>query len=327
MHNSLHTLLANVIDYAGLFPPAMLRLDQAMRNYAAYRETAEGWMLGRFICPTWRLSELAPFHDELFAHGHPFVFSVLGRGGNTRSEFLSHLGDDLRDIAAFRERHGPRVVVDVLEFRLPADLLGQKSATTSLVAECAALIEKDGPPSLKPFFECPVRDNWRGEVETALAALADDHRVAVRETRHRCHQAGFKLRCGGLESTAFPSSEQVGFVLTAARSHSVPLKLTAGLHHPIRHFDATVQANMHGFLNVLVAAVLSATHHLDEKTVSRIIDCTDAGEFIFATTWMRWQDLSADEGEIGAARHGVLLSFGSCSFDEPREDLRSLHLL
>jgi hypothetical protein len=327
MRESLQTLLAGVIDYAGLFPPAMLLLDQAMRNYAAYRATPEAWMLGRFICPTWRLAELAPFHDELFVHGHPFVFAVLGRGGSTRDEFLAHLGNDLRDIAAFRDRHGPRVVVDVLEARLPADVLGQQSAAASLFTECAALIEKNGPPSLKPFFECPLRENWRGEVASILAALAEDHRLALQRPRHRCHQAGFKLRCGGLEAAAFPTSEQVGFVLTAARSHSIPLKCTAGLHHPLRHFDASIQSNMHGFLNVLVAAVLGATHHLDEKTVCRIIDCTEADRFVFANTWLRWQDLSADAGEIGACRHGVLLSFGSCSFDEPRDDLRSLHLL
>jgi hypothetical protein len=327
MRESLQTLLANVIDYAGLFPPAMLPLGQAMRNYAAYRGTQEAWMLGRFICPTGRLAELAPFHDELFVHGHPFVFSVLGRGGATRSEFLAHLADDLRDVAAFAERHGPRVVVDVLETRLPPDVLGQRQSTASLFAESAALIEKDGPPALKPFYECPLREQWRGEVESTLAALSEDHRLAIRAPRHRCHQAGFKLRCGGLEAAAFPSSEQVAFVLTAARAHSVPLKLTAGLHHPLRHFDSSVQANMHGFLNVLVAAVLGATHHLDEKTTCQIIDCTDASQFHFANTWLGWQDLSADEGEIGACRHGALLSFGSCSFDEPREDLRSLHLL
>ena len=36
--------------------------------------------------------------------------------------------------------------------------------------------------------------------------------------------------------------------------------------------------------------------------------------------------LSADEGEIGACRHSVLLSFGSCIFDEPRDHLRMIKL-
>lgn len=38
-----------MIDYAGVFPPAALPLDQALANYARYRALPEGWMLGRFV--------------------------------------------------------------------------------------------------------------------------------------------------------------------------------------------------------------------------------------------------------------------------------------
>ena len=325
MRESLRTLLANAIDYAGLFPPAKLLLDQAIRHYAADRGSPEAWMLGRFVINASRLAELAPFHDELFAHGKPFSFSILGRGGNTVAEFLAGLREDLRDIAGFRERHGAHVIPDVYEVRLPAEVLGQQPGILALLVEIAALIEEHGPPSLKPFFECPLRENWRGEVDSPLAALAEDARTA--RHRHRYHHAGFKLRCGGLDAAAFPTTQQVAFILTAARTHGVPLKLTAGLHHPIRRFDAGVGAKMHGFLNILTAAVLGATHHLEEGVLCRILECEDAKEFDFESSWLRWDGLSADEGEIGACRHGVVQSFGTCSFDEPRADLKALHLL
>src|SRR5438445_13553439 len=61
MRRSLRALLEGVIDYAGLFPPAKLPMEQAIRNYARYRREQEGWMLGRFLCPASRLAELAPF--------------------------------------------------------------------------------------------------------------------------------------------------------------------------------------------------------------------------------------------------------------------------
>src|SRR5262249_51270542 len=98
MHASLRALLAGVIDYAGLFPPAKLPLDQAVRNYARYRTEPESWMLGRFVCPAARLAEFAPFHDELFAHGPPFVFSALGQGGKDVAEFLVNLRADLEAV-------------------------------------------------------------------------------------------------------------------------------------------------------------------------------------------------------------------------------------
>jgi len=44
-------LLAGLIDYAGVFPPAALPLDQAVANYARYRTSPETWMLGRFVLP------------------------------------------------------------------------------------------------------------------------------------------------------------------------------------------------------------------------------------------------------------------------------------
>jgi len=44
-------LLAGLIDYAGVFPPAALPLDQALANYARYRTSREAWMLGRFVLP------------------------------------------------------------------------------------------------------------------------------------------------------------------------------------------------------------------------------------------------------------------------------------
>ena len=68
---SLQALLQGVIDYAGLFPPASLSLDESIRNYARYLREPDRWMLGRFICPAARLSELPPYLDELFAEGEP----------------------------------------------------------------------------------------------------------------------------------------------------------------------------------------------------------------------------------------------------------------
>jgi hypothetical protein len=116
----LRLLLTQILDYAGLFPPAGLPLDQAIRNYATYRTCAEAWMLGRFICPASRLAELAPFVPGLSSGGEPLAISALGRGGARASEFLTGLGADLDAIAAFRQAHGSRVRVEVLEVRLPA---------------------------------------------------------------------------------------------------------------------------------------------------------------------------------------------------------------
>jgi hypothetical protein len=65
MSPSLRELLNGIIDYAGLFPPANLPLDEAVRNYARYRTEPESWMLARFVCPARRLAELNTHRSEL----------------------------------------------------------------------------------------------------------------------------------------------------------------------------------------------------------------------------------------------------------------------
>src|SRR5947209_7873815 len=45
---ALRALLERVIDYAGMFPPAMLAADEAITNYEGYRHGHHSWML-RFL--------------------------------------------------------------------------------------------------------------------------------------------------------------------------------------------------------------------------------------------------------------------------------------
>ncbi|HEY0155844.1 MAG TPA: hypothetical protein VGF28_00980 [Thermoanaerobaculia bacterium] len=58
MKKSLRALLEGLIDYAGLFPPASLSMQDAVRNYARYREGEYAWALGKFIVPMERAQEV-----------------------------------------------------------------------------------------------------------------------------------------------------------------------------------------------------------------------------------------------------------------------------
>ena len=153
--------------------------------------------------------------------------------------------------------------------------------------------------------------------------FSGDWHSLMRELLQKSSSACFKLRCAGLEASAFPSPEQVAFVIAACRNAGVALKFTAGLHHPIRHFNAEAQTKMHGFINLFVAGALAHARRLTEQQIQPIIEDEDAQHFHFDDSGLRWKDWSTNLEEIGAARTRVL-SFGSCSFDEPRDDLRKL---
>lgn len=84
---------------------------------------------------------------------------------------------------------------------------------------------------------------------------------------------------------------------------------------------------MHGFLNVLSAAVLSDALGLGTAETQQILEETEASAFRFADDLLAWRELSSPLDEVRFARERALRSFGSCSFDEPREDLAALGLL
>ena len=71
----MRALLYRLIDYAGLFPPAALSMDEAVRAYAAHRDGEHGWMLGRFVVAAERLKE---FESAAASFPGPWPVSILG---------------------------------------------------------------------------------------------------------------------------------------------------------------------------------------------------------------------------------------------------------
>ncbi len=313
---SLHALLEGVIDYAGLFPPARLPLDAAIRNFARYLRAPEAWMLGRFILPTARLTDLAPY-APLFADAPPFRFAVLGTGGPDAEAFLTALDADLEALAAFHTRHEGRAVADVMEVRLPETLLAAPGDDVRAFLDAVAG-RLDG---MSLFLEAPL-----GEARRTLPTLLDA--FAAHNAAHRdVPPVALKIRTGGLVPDAFPSPDALAFAVVACRDAGVRFKATAGLHHPVRQHRDEVGAKMHGFLNLFGGAALAHAHGLDEAAVRAILRDEDPAHFRFTDEAFAWRDLAAAPDAVRRARAALAVSFGSCSFDEPRDDLRALGLL
>ncbi|NIY15154.1 MAG: hypothetical protein GWM98_09725, partial [Nitrospinaceae bacterium] len=67
-----------------------------------------------------------------------------------------------------------------------------------------------------------------------------------------------------------------------------PLKCTAGLHHPIRRYDESVQTKMHGFVNVFAAGIIAQAYQLPEHEVAAIIADENPAHFIFDDKMLTW---------------------------------------
>ena len=53
----MQAVLADLIDYAGLFPPAGLGMAETVRNFAAYQSSDAAWALARLVVPVARRQE------------------------------------------------------------------------------------------------------------------------------------------------------------------------------------------------------------------------------------------------------------------------------
>jgi hypothetical protein len=300
--SALSTLLAGIVDYAGLYPPAALPMPAAASEYARHRGEPEAWMLGRFVVNARRLFELS-------AAAAPHLPQAKASGGGPPAacwRISALLGEDpaadLEAIARFNAEHAERALVDAVE---------GKAQTAADVERLVAAV----PPGLTLYVEVPLTP----DPAPLLAA------VAARGARA-------KARTGGLVPDAVPSPEDLARFLAACARLRLPWKATAGLHHPVRGVQSFSDAPdaprglMHGFLNVFAAAVLLRGGRIREEQAATLLA---QGQAAFAAEdgGLSAFGFTLDETEIAEARTGFAVSFGSCSFAEPVADLRRLGAL
>jgi hypothetical protein len=281
--------LRGLVDYAGLFPPAQLDLARETDEYRTASTGSYAWMLGRFIVPLAVLAENA-------ADLRDAPLSVIVHRDAT---------------GAVSELRNEGAHIELLEVPLSRQFESVDAAIAAL-RDLRETFEASGIADIRAYVELPRGANWDTLLAGALPELSD---------------LGFraKLRCGGVTAEAFPSVADVATFVAATSSVGVPFKATAGLHHPIRHRDAATGFMMHGFLNLLAAAALAPS--VDRATLHEILAEEDAAAFSLTSSGLRWRNHIADPEVLAATRHGRFVSYGSCSFDEPVEDLIALGML
>ncbi len=306
-------LLAGLVDYAGLFPPAALALGPALDHYAADHQGDDAWLLGRFVIPVGALSDVPA--DRLDG-SLPWRFSALGHAPADGEPWLDAARRTLADARAFERDRDGRAVVDRFEIRLPDTLAADPDALAGALAALERDLTGAGDPREAPrvALEVPVSAE-------AVAPAAEGVARAVREAGRPAF--ALKLRCGGVTPDAIPSVEALAGALASAVRAGAAVKATAGLHHPLRGMADVGGAPMHGFVNVFGGAALAARHGLGADDLAEILDDGRPASWRLAER-LEWRGLAADGADVVRARAGVALSFGSCSFDEPTDDLRAL---
>lgn len=290
MNQTLRALLTGLIDYAGLFPPANLGMAEAVANYASYRSCDEKWMLARFITPVSRLDELEAELSRRVPGEGEWALSVLP--GND-------LAADLAAIASFNRRNAAGARIDTMEARA-SDVATIRGLDAAIPDEIALFIEL-------PAVEDPA---------TLVAEIARVGRFA-------------KIRTGGVTRDAFLSPEQIVRFMRRCNENEVGFKATAGLHHPLRcdrpltYENNAPRGTMNGFVNLFLAAALMRNGAGDDRLLD-LMYAESASDFCLDGDLIVWRDNSLDVAAIAQTRRELAISFGSCSFAEPVDDLRVL---
>jgi hypothetical protein len=273
----LPDLFTALVDDAAVYPPGSAPLDEAVKQHRRHRAAPYASFVGPLLIPASSVAQAA----ELVGPGEELAVGVVADAGL----------DSLRALPA-------GTPLNIAQVELAVAKRGE-DPQPGLVAFIELL---RGQPDRVGFAEIPLTWGLLAALDTVASARDSGVRVAP------------KFRTGGLAAELFPTPIELAAVICACRDRGLPFKLTAGLHHAIRHTDPETGFVHHGFLNVLVAAAHAATD-AEVAEVAAVLAGTDPVPLIEATRQMLHRD------------RPLWIGFGSCSVTEPLEDLSRLGLL
>ena len=198
-----------------------------------------------------------------------------------------------------------RLAIDV---GLRLDVVECRPAALGDVVEICRRMPSDGLLFVESLAGCASRES--------LAAIADAGACA-------------KVRTGGVTAEAIPPASAVASFLVACAESGVRLKATAGLHHAIRgeyrltYEPLSARAGMHGFVNFFAGAT-AAYEGANGAEIERILNDGERANFRMTTAGLEWDGHSLSTEAIQKMRDQFAISFGSCSFEEPMEEMREI---
>ncbi|MEV0721321.1 hypothetical protein AB0I37_00905 [Micromonospora purpureochromogenes] len=279
MSTQVPRLFAGLVDDAAVFPPGSASLPDAV---AAHREHRDAWyadLVGPLLLPASTLPALA----DLLGPGERIAVGVIG-------------DLPIGQLHAALAGTDPRITVRQVE----AAVAKRGEDPQPGLAELLKLAER--LTGVDVYAEVPLTFGLTGALDTLAAARADGLPVAA------------KFRTGGLAAELFPTPVELAAVICACRDRGLPFKLTAGLHHALRHLDPETGFTHHGFGNVLAAA-LTAAEGAEVDAVAALLAATDPLPLVEQARARRDEE------------RPLWVGFGSCSILEPLTDLIRLGLV
>jgi hypothetical protein len=284
--SAVQALLGRIVEYAGLFPPAALDMETALRNYQRYTETDEFWLLGGFVLPASRLVEFAGALEGVWGteQERPWTLKVVCAG---------ETADDVRAIEEFQQG---AVFIGSLEAKA-ADARAAKEVLERLPAARSRYVEF--PPE-KAAEVLPVLGDYGARAKIRMGGVTAESVPGAEAV------ARFLLQC---------AKERIAWKATAGLHHAV-----RGVREIV---PGGPRVAMHGFVNVFLAGA-QAFYGADEKMLVRTLNEEAGSAFRADEDVIRWHDNTMIVDQMEKARSEFAIGFGSCSFEEPVADLKAM---
>jgi len=272
-------LFTGLVDDAAVFPPGSATLPDALAAHRRHRTAWYAGLVGPLLLPASALPELA---------------TLLGAEERVEVGVIGDL--PIPALYALRSQVDPRIRIRQVE----AAVAKRGEDPLPGLAELADLPDRLDDADV--YAEIPLTWGLLGALDRLAEERAGGKRIAA------------KFRTGGLAAELFPTPVELAAVIGACRDRDLPFKLTAGLHHAIRHVDPETGFTHHGFVNILAGAAV-ARSGAEAAEIAEVLARTDPLPLVEAARSRRNED------------RPLWIGFGSCSVLDPLIDLVRLGLV
>lgn len=311
----LDIITSELFDYAGMYPPAKLPLDEALKELSEFSTTLRRPQIqGASLVVDWNhLGELTADFLSDFKLSERFISLAL-LGSPVEDDFEQYL-DEIRTAVQFNVRQVTnRGNLSIVSFEVKAPpLRALLKYLKGVLPQLDGLIRT---ANFRLFFESNeiARVSDLERLET-LDLIAELNRVLGGEI------LGIKVRGGGEQPITNP---EIGRVLRALSKIPVPLKVTAGLHHPLIESDR--YGNHLGFLNILTALYLARENGSDRFPDEAMTKClgTESTQPYNFERGLQWGSYTIPVDRLRILKSELFFRVGSCSLAEPDADLARL---
>jgi hypothetical protein len=295
--NGLDTLTTGLFDHAGLFPPASLDLPEALRQAARVPRLRRPRLVAAdMVVPLERLAAIT--RQELYFAGFGDTACTLAVVGVERKDAAAAA----RQVRAFNRASAPWACIAALEVHGDAFPVQAVPALRAL---------KRSLGDVRLYLE----PKWTGAKWKAGQAQM---LTLLEKLKGGAHPVGLKFRCAGPTAASKATLERL---LPAAVAARIPLKATQGLHHPL----PTAADPQLGFLGLAMAVRLLQVHGAEftAKDLAALLRESDPAQFAFGEG-VEWGEFGLHEATLKRAMAELPFTIGSCSLDEPDEELARL---